>query len=537
MGNSSIIYPYAVRENDSTPPYFSTMTTSVTLAKKRGIILGFLLSPLFLFVIFRIFPIFSSSTWQPDWFNSAIMLTQYYFSTLVGLLALLIALLLWQGLGINRNARSIFLTVGFIWLAVLQLTSSLAIPYLIQTQMLHPAFIWALFLSLPSSSIFFALAGFRWTAVAEKWITSNRWALLICNGIIFAVLLFITFSYATPLQEAPPYLAKILFIVATISLTLLIWAAWRTEEINKKENSTIERHLVYTIILLAQAEIYLSFGLPGTLSWTLHQPILLAALGVTLIPLLKLAIRYQKEKRHRSELTQLIVHDLKSPLTIVISGLELLHRGHLGEVSATQENLIASLEHCSNEVLRLVDDMLDVERLEEGVMPLFKRPRDILPLLTEQTAELQILAKKHDQNLTLSAPSELPLVNIDQDLIRRVIHNLISNALKFTPNNGRIAIEVLSAGSSISISVADNGPGIPMRERQRVFEKFAQLDSAHRRGKGLGLTFCKMVIEAHEGSLTVEDSPFGGALFKIQLPIATAVSSSEQKPNQALTIL
>jgi len=143
------------------------MTICVALAQKRGIITGLLLLPLVSFVVFRIFPVFSSTTWQPAWFNSAIMLTQYYFSTLVGLLALLIALLLWQGLGLSRNARSFFLTVGFIWLAILQLTSSLAIPYLIQVKLLHPGFIWALFLSLPTSSVFFVLAGFRWTAVTE----------------------------------------------------------------------------------------------------------------------------------------------------------------------------------------------------------------------------------------------------------------------------------------------------------------------------------------------------------------------------------
>lgn len=512
------------------------MITRVALAQKRGVITGLLLSPLVLFVIFRVFPIFSSTTWQPPWLNSANILAQYYFSTLVGLLGLLIALLLWQGLGISRNARSISLTLGFIWLAILQLISSLAIPYLIQMEGIHPAFMWALFLSLPVCSLFFMLAGFHWPSSIEKRIISNRWPILFLNGTAFLLLLYITFSSATPLEAASPYLSTVLFIIATVSMSIFIWAAWRTEEINQRENSTIERHIAYSMILLAQAEIYLTFGLPGTISWTLHQPILLAALGVTLIPLIKLMIRYQKEKRHRSELTQLIVHDLKSPLTIVISGLDLLHKGNLGEVSVTQGNLITSLEHCSQEVLSLVDDMLDVDRLEEGVLVLHKKPRDILTLLREQVDELQILAEKHDQKLTLASPEELPLIEVDQDLIRRVLHNLISNALKFTPNNGEIYIEVIKGNSSISISVADNGPGIPSRERQRVFEKFAQLDATRRRGKGLGLTFCKMVVEAHSGSLTVEDSPLGGALFKIKLPFAESQSLTEQNTNRALMV-
>jgi len=356
------------------------------------------------------------------------------------------------------------------------------------------------------------------------------------DGIGFPILLLIIFNYAVPVQDAPPYLSIILFMIATLSMIMFVWSAWRTDEINKTENSTVEQQLAYTMILLAQAEIYLTFGMPGTLSWTLHQPILLVGLGVTLIPLLKLAIRYQKEKRHRSELTQLIVHDLKSPLTIVISGLDLLNKGNLGTVTEIQGGLISNLEHCSHEVLRLVDDMLDVERLEEGVLTVQRFPYDISLILKEQVAKLQILAEKHEQTLTLTTPDELPKIDIDQELIRRVIHNLISNALKFTPNGGKVSIDATRSGKSISIRIADSGPGIPPRERQRIFEKFAQLNSDRRRGKGLGLTFCKMVVDAHEGNLTVEDSPLGGALFKIQLPLSAKIPAIEQKTNHVLSL-
>jgi signal transduction histidine kinase len=271
----------------------------------------------------------------------------------------------------------------------------------------------------------------------------------------------------------------------------------------------------------------------GTWGWLLHLPLLLAALFITLYPLLRNAVHYQREKRQRTELTQLIVHDLKSPLTIVISGLDLLNRGSLGEITATQHRLLGNLEHCSHEVLRLVDDMLDVERMEEGVMPLHRSDIDLMPLLRELIAELQILADRHRQRLEFSAPESLPLAFVDQDLITRVVHNLVSNALKFTPDDGKIAVQISAERASIVLTIADSGPGVPPKERQRIFDKFAQLDTKNRRGKGLGLTFCRMAIEAHQGTLTVENSPLGGALFKISLPCEATpqgINNPETKP-------
>lgn len=186
-------------------------------------------------------------------------------------------------------------------------------------------------------------------------------------------------------------------------------------------------------------------------------------------------------------------------------------------------------------MLNLVEDMLDVERLEEGVMPLHKRLMDLTPLLREQTAELQILANKHDQCLTIITPESLPLVLVDPHLARRVVHNLVANALKFTPDGGEITVQASGEKNTLVVTVADSGPGIPPPERQRIFEKFTQLDTHNRRGKGLGLTFCKMAVEAHGGILSAEDSPLGGAMFRMTLPSeeptppATA-AKAERKP-------
>lgn len=491
------------------------MQPTVSHAQRKGVVTLLLVLPLFFFIIFQRLPLFTSFTGD----NLLTELLQYYTSTLAGLLGVIIALLTRHGLGLSQNGRSVLLTYGFLTLASLLLISSLGVPYLLLTDMLHPAFVWSLFMSIPASSIYFVAAGMRWTAVAEKRLLAWRWPLLGLNLLLFLLYIGLVFRFAAQLAHAAQTAPLLLFLIAVLGVGLLIWAAWRSDQIRQQENNSTERNLAITFILLAQAEIYLTFGAPNSANWLLFQLLLLGALLVTLLPLLRHAIQYQREKRQRSELTQLIVHDLKSPLTIVISGLDLMRRGSLGEINPMQDRLLTNLEHCGDEILGLVNDMLDVERLEEGAMPLHKSMTDLAPILREQVAELQILAHKHQQQLQVFAPEMLPPVLVDPVLIRRVIHNLLANALKLTPDQGHIEVRGTVEGEQLQISIADSGPGVPAADRQRIFDKFAQLNTKTRRGKGLGLTFCKMAVEVHGGLLTVEDSPLGGALFRLALPL------------------
>ena len=227
----------------------------------------------------------------------------------------------------------------------------------------------------------------------------------------------------------------------------------------------------------------------------------------------------QHEQHQRAELTQLIVHDLKSPLTVLLSGMNLLGNETLGELTDTQKRLLNSLEQSGQDILLMINDLLDVEKLEEGKLQLVKSVFDPVQLTQECVEASQIVASTHKQKLTFDfPPQQRPSVRADKRLIQRVINNLLSNALKFTPDEGKIDIHVETKAEQIVIGIADSGPGIPESEKQRIFEKFAQLKGNERRGAGLGLTFCKMVTEAHHGTLTVEDSAFKGALFKLSLP-------------------
>lgn len=233
----------------------------------------------------------------------------------------------------------------------------------------------------------------------------------------------------------------------------------------------------------------------------------------------------RQEQYLRSELTQLIVHDLKSPLTVILSGMNLLGKENLGTLTETQKRLIVNLEKSGEDILHMINDLLDVERLEAGALSLQKSLTDTLLLLRHQIEENQILASTNKQNLKLTFDQSLPQIRVDRGLVSRVFANLLSNALKFTPENGTVAVHLARQQNQLELTVADSGPGVPLHERERIFEKFAQVEGAERRGAGLGLTFCKMVAEAHGGSLTVRESNLGGALFCLILPFTEEEAS------------
>lgn len=233
----------------------------------------------------------------------------------------------------------------------------------------------------------------------------------------------------------------------------------------------------------------------------------------------------RREQHLRSELTQLIVHDLKSPLTVILSGMNLMGKESLGTLTETQKRLLVNLEKSGEEILHMISDLLDVERLEAGALTLQKTITDTASLLQNQINESKILASTNKQKLKFTYDPNLPQVRVDKGLISRVFANLLSNALKFTPEGGKVKVHITRQEHKLIITVADSGPGVPLHERERIFEKFAQVEGGERRGAGLGLTFCKMVAEAHGGNLTVSASTLGGALFCLMLPFTEEEAS------------
>jgi NtrC-family two-component system sensor histidine kinase KinB len=221
----------------------------------------------------------------------------------------------------------------------------------------------------------------------------------------------------------------------------------------------------------------------------------------------------------REDLTNTMVHDLRNPATVVLGALDLLEAEDLTE---TQREISEVAYQGGQRLLTLINAILDVNRLESGQMPLEREPVR-LDIIVAEIAEMeQVLAREKGLALENCVPPDLPLVSVDVELLRRVLQNLIGNAIKFTPAGGNITL-----GAQIDpahpqymiVTVKDTGPGISPDLQARLFQKFVS-GRVRGRGSGLGLAFCRLVVEAHGGHIWVESTQGGGAAFHFTLPVA-----------------
>lgn len=228
----------------------------------------------------------------------------------------------------------------------------------------------------------------------------------------------------------------------------------------------------------------------------------------------------RESERLRDNLTHMIVHDLRNPITAVMGGLDLL-RMMLGKnLNQDQIRLLDNSRHSSGVLLHLVNDILDINKMEAGKFKLNLEPVDLGELAGKTGEPIRVLSEIEGQNFYIDVSESLPQVACDAHIISRVITNLLSNAIKHTPEGGNITLAVRSYDSdTVAISVADTGRGIPLAYREHIFEKFGQVEGDERRGTGLGLTFCKMMVEAHDGHIWVESEVGTGSTFAFTLPI------------------
>jgi PAS domain S-box-containing protein len=222
----------------------------------------------------------------------------------------------------------------------------------------------------------------------------------------------------------------------------------------------------------------------------------------------------------RADLTSMIFHDLRSPLGNVISSLEVLHASLPADDEALQSVLGIALRS-SRRLSRLVESLLDLGQLESGKAVLHKAPGTIGTIIVEAVEEILPVAEAKGHLLQFAfAPGDLPQISMDADMIRRVMINLLENAIKYTRSGGRITISARPQGEQVLISVADNGPGIPAGEQQHIFDKFSRIQAEGRpKGLGLGLAFCRLAVEAHNGRIWVESQEGQGSSFHFTLPV------------------
>jgi signal transduction histidine kinase len=222
--------------------------------------------------------------------------------------------------------------------------------------------------------------------------------------------------------------------------------------------------------------------------------------------------------RMKDDFLHSITHDLRNPMTSIRGFLKFLIDGVAGPITPQQHKMLETIDRASSRLLNLINDILDVAKMESGRKALQLVATD-LKLLSQRVIEVaEGQAMRKNVKLLLEAPENLPTINTDLELIERVLANLVGNALKFTPEQGSITISLQDTGEIMQVTVADTGEGIPADYIGKIFDKYQQVAGQHKGGTGLGLTICRYIVESHNGKIWAESTVGAGSKFIFTLP-------------------
>jgi PAS domain S-box-containing protein len=254
--------------------------------------------------------------------------------------------------------------------------------------------------------------------------------------------------------------------------------------------------------------------------------------------------RLKELEQEREDFVSMLSHDLKNPITAIVGSLDLVREGRLGPVNNDQREFIESAEESCSEMVEMINSLLDIHKFEAGRMVLNFKPEKVQHLLDKLVAQYATAAEKNGVRLDFRIAAELPECQLDRGTFIRMLGNLISNALKFTPENGEITISadrvddlapVIAGipeglyptlpleGSFLRVRVTDSGVGIPADALKSVFDRFVQAQNRREgrsRGTGLGLAFCRKVMDAHHGLLWAESEAGKGSRLTALFPLA-----------------
>jgi signal transduction histidine kinase len=229
--------------------------------------------------------------------------------------------------------------------------------------------------------------------------------------------------------------------------------------------------------------------------------------------------RLQEMETLRDDMRNMIVHDLRTPLTAVIMGVGMLEK--VGDLSEAQRELMSIAVGSGHTLLGMINDLLDVEKMEAGATSLQVEDLTVEELVSAAISSISSIASSSSTELVSEIAPSLPTFRGDRNLLSRTLSNLLGNAIRFT-RGGCVTIGATADASTICFEVRDNGSGIPPEAFERIFEKFGQVDSHSRVGTGLGLAFCRLAVEAHGGRIRVESIPGEGSRFSFSVPLRDA---------------
>ncbi|MBN2655049.1 MAG: HAMP domain-containing protein [Nitrospirae bacterium] len=232
--------------------------------------------------------------------------------------------------------------------------------------------------------------------------------------------------------------------------------------------------------------------------------------------------RLKKLDYMKSDFYAMMSHELRTPLTSIREGTNLMLEGAAGEPNANQIKLLRIISEESNRLINLVNSLMDLSKMEAGMMVFNFGCHDITPLIKRAALEVAPLAASKQIKMETTISDKLSCIKMDDEKIMQALRNLLGNALKFTPEGGSVKIAVSNSGGSVRIAISDTGPGIPQENLGMIFEKFqqAQYHMQHNiKGTGLGLALAKNIVTAHGGKIWAESIVGEGSSFIFSLPV------------------
>jgi signal transduction histidine kinase len=234
----------------------------------------------------------------------------------------------------------------------------------------------------------------------------------------------------------------------------------------------------------------------------------------------------EEASRHKSEFLANMSHELRTPLNAIIGFSQVLRDEMVGSVNPKQAEYLEDIISSGNHLLSLINDVLDLSKVEAGQVELEVRPFSLREALERGVVMVRERATEEGVRVAFAADPEVDVVDGDERRIKQVIFNLLSNAVKFTPAGGEVDVSATRVNGEVRVAVADTGPGVPPEDRDRIFEEFQQSESGvgHREGTGLGLALSKRFVELHGGRIWLESEPGQGSTFTFALPARSTTS-------------
>ncbi len=295
-----------------------------------------------------------------------------------------------------------------------------------------------------------------------------------------------------------------------------------------------------TLVLDEQAMGLLCAGRRSSAVFSQDDLTFLSALAQEAALAIRNARLYERERQQVEELRALealqasfvsaVSHELRTPLTCIKTSVEMLEDEEGKAVPAVRRELLETITHHTGRLEALVQDLLDATRLEAGQLALSVQPTDFRLLIERTVNAFAPLVEKKRQVIELELPDTVGVVQLDRHRIEQILTNLISNAHRFTPKRGHIRLSLTEAEEYLELAISDDGPGIPLEDQGRIFEKFYVVaDGRHLAGVGLGLYITRELVELHGGRIWVESIPGKGSTFYVSIPREPKASHSETR--------